>query len=339
MLAERKSPIVDYYELLGVARNASRKEIQSAYRRLARKYHPDVTGGDKAAEEKFKQMNEAHEVLNDRKSRAAYDKWGDQWQYADQLEQMQRRPGGGDVRMDFGGADPLSGADGGFGDVFDRILRGFGSRPGPARGQDLEHAVTVSLAEAYTSTTRTVQLQAMEPCATCGGSGALGSATCHTCQGNGRQPAGRRLEVKIPRGVDTGRRIRLRGKGAPGGRGGPAGDVILTISVADDPRFERRGTALHTDLPVDLATAVLGGEVAVPTVSGQVALRIPEGTQNGRVFRLSGKGMPLLNSDTYGDLFAKLRVVLPEHLSAEQRDLFQRLRALDANGAAEQRTA
>ena len=331
---------MDYYQLLGLARSASHKEIQSAYRRLARKYHPDVTGGDKAAEEKFKQVNEAHEVLSDRKSRAAYDKWGDQWKYADQLEEMQRRPGGGGVRTDFAGADAFGGAaDGGFGDVFDRILRGFGGRAGPERGQDLEHAVTVSLEEAYAGTTRTVQLQAVEPCATCGGNGALGSATCHTCQGSGRRPAGRRLEVKIPRGVDTGRRIRLRGKGAPGSRGGPAGDVILTISVADDPRFERRGTALHTDLPVDLTTAVLGGEVAVPIVGGQVALLIPEGTQNGRVFRLSGKGMPVLNSDKCGDLFAKLRVVLPEQLSADQRDLFQRLRDLDAGGTAEQRTA
>ena len=343
----------NYYQTLGVKPDASQKEIQSAYRRLARKYHPDVTGGDKAAEERFKATNEAHGVLSDAAKRAAYDKWGERWMHAEQLEAMQGRggfPGGaetgaGRVRFEFGGdAGAFQGggfgdaAGGGIGSVFDRLFRGAGrpAAPARARGHDLRHAVTVSLAEAYGGSNRTVQLQRPEPCPTCGGSGRVGDVSCHACQGSGRRAAGTRLEVTIPAGVESGTKVRLRGKGGPGVGGGPAGDVVLEVEVAEDPRFERRGAALHTELPVPLATVVLGGEVMVPTVTGEVALLVPEGTQNGRVFRLSGKGMPVMHSDTVGDLFAKVRVVLPERLSAAQRALFEQLRDFetDAGGAA-----
>jgi curved DNA-binding protein len=310
----------DFYQVLGVDRKASQKEIQAAYRRLARKYHPDVTGGDEAAEDRFKSVNEAHEVLSDETKRAAYDKWGDQWEHAEQLEQMQRqqggfhfRPGGGAREFQFGDAGGAGFDDlgGGFGSVFDRLFRG-GEAAGPRRGQDMEHRVPVSLAEAFQGTTRRIQVQA----------------------GDGAQASGRQLEVTIPAGVETGSKIRLRGKGGRGSGGGPQGDIVLTVEVAEDPRFERKGSALHTDVAVPLTTAVLGGEVEVATMNGSVMLRVPETTQNGRVFRLGGKGMPVLNSDRRGDLFAKVRVVLPEQLNEEERELFRRLETLRDGSAA-----
>ena len=305
----------DFYEVLGVERSASSKEIQAAYRRLARRYHPDVTGGDKAAEERFKAANEAHEVLSDAKKRAAYDRFGDQWMHADQLEQMEQQRGafnpfggagrqGGATTFQFGGGVPFE-ESGGFSDAFERLFRGGGGRPAaPSRGADLEHPVQVSLTEAYHSTTRRIQVPAP------GG----GSRT--------------QLEVTIPAGVETGSKVRLRGKGQAGVNGGPSGDIILVVEVAEDHRFDRRGTALHTEVPVPLTRAVLGGEVEVPTLTGSVLLQIPEATQNGRIFRLNGKGMPVLNAERMGDLFAKVRVVLPEQLSEEERSVFERLRVL-----------
>ena len=305
----------DFYEVLGVERSASSKEIQAAYRRLARRYHPDVTGGDKAAEERFKAANEAHEVLSDAEKRAAYDRFGDQWMHADQLEQMEQQRGafnpfggagrqGGATTFQFGGGVPFE-ESGGFSDAFERLFRGGGGRPAaPSRGADLEHPVQVSLTEAYHSTTRRIQVPAP------GG----GSRT--------------QLEVTIPAGVETGSKVRLRGKGQAGINGGPSGDIILVVEVTEDHRFDRRGTALHTEVPVPLTRAVLGGEVEVPTLTGSVLLQIPEATQNGRVFRLNGKGMPVLNAERMGDLFAKVRIVLPEQLSDEERGVFERLRAL-----------
>ena len=341
----------DYYQALGLKRDANPKEIQAAYRRLARKYHPDVTGGDKAAEERFKAINEAHEVLSDADKRAAYDKWGDRWMHAEQLEKMQAQPGfsgggftqgPGGVRFEFSGdRDPFAGdsvfhdsGGGGFGGIFDRLFRGAGNAPArPTKGEELRNRVTVSLAEAFSGSARTVQVQTQEMCPTCGGSGVVGSVGCHDCQATGRKPVGKRLEVSIPAGVESGTKIRLRGKGGPGRAGGPPGDVVLEVDVAEDPRFERRGAALHTEVAVPLTTALLGGEVAVPTVTGQVVLQIPEGTQNGRVFRLTGKGMPVMKSETTGDLFAKLRVVLPEQIDDEQRRLFEQLRAHETGDA------
>lgn len=339
----------DFYDLLAVGRDASSKEIQSAYRRLARKYHPDVTGGDQEAEEHFKAVNQAHDVLSDKKKRAAYDRWGDQWMHAEQLEKTQRAGGGSHgVRgpgqgnawnFEFSGdpsqfeAREFQDGGGGFGQVFERLFRSGGQGAPAARAAaPLTHEVTVSLAEAHQGSTRTVQLQTYEPCATCGGSGSIGAAVCHACQGSGRHAAGRRLEVKIPAGVETGSKIRLRGKG-PAQPGGRPGDVVLVITVAADPRFERRGSALHSDVPVPLTTAVLGGEVQVPTVDSSVMLRIPAGTQNGRVFRLAGKGMPVLDQDRRGDLLAKAQVVLPESLTSREQELFEELQRIEGDEA------
>ena len=310
----------DYYATLGVTRDATEKDVSAAYRRLARKYHPDVTGGDKDAEERFKQVNEAYEVLSDGEKRTAYDKWGDQWMHAEQLEEMQRQgafggasggPGGFSFTV---GDDPFGGTRGqqdpaGFGNIFGRLFRGFGEAPGgpgPVRGRDIEHAVSVSLAEAFHGSTRTIQVQTQGP--------------------NGAEV--KRLEVKIPAGVENGSRIKLSGKGSPGA-GGPPGDLILVISVGLDPRFERRGADLYTDIPVPLSVAVLGGEVEVPTITSRVALRIPQATQNGRTFRLADQGMPVLNAERRGAVLAKVQVVLPEQLSDEQRRLFEQLRDLE----------
>ena len=336
----------DYYRTLGITRDASPKDVQSAYRRLARKYHPDVTGGDKAAEDRFKAINEAHEVLGDDKKRAAYDRWGDRWMHAEQLDEAQRRGGftagpGSGVRFEFGGqgapfgglGDLFGGGDEG---IFDRLFRGGAAAgPRPGKGEDLRQQVTVSLAEAFSGSTRTVQLQTSEACPTCDGAGRAGRVNCHECRGRGQLRMDKRLEVTIPAGIESGGKIRLRGKGGPGRAGGPPGDVVLEVTVAADPRFERRGSALHTEAPVGLTTALLGGEVIVPTVTGQVALQVPEGTQNGRVFRLAGKGMPVMKSDRAGDLFAKVRVVLPEQIDDERRALFERLRDLESDGGAD----
>ncbi len=319
-------PKRDYYQILSVARSASRKEIQAAYRRLARQYHPDVTGGDKAAEERFKEINAAHEVLSDNKKRAAYDRWGDQWPHAEQLEQMQREreaggfgaPGRGDggpvhfqwPRDGDSGVFTDIGGEGGFGPLFDRLFRAGAGATGPQAGATIEHRLTVSLAEAFHGATRTVQVQTQD----------------------GRS-AGKRLEVTIPPGVETGSTIRLRGKGAPGSQGGPPGDVVLHLTVAEDPRFARKGSTLTTEIRVSLTTAVLGGEATVPTLSGPVALRIPPGTQNGQTFRLAGKGMPVLHSDRHGDLLARVAVVLPQQIPPEMRVLFEHLRDLEGGAA------
>ena len=250
-----------------------------------------------------------------------------------------RRIGASGIHFEFpGDGNPFEGpayedlGAGNVGGLFDRLFQGAG-RPGGvarARGQVLRQPVTVSLAEAYRGSSRTVQVQRPEPCPTCGGSGRVGNVGCHACHGSGRHAGGTRLEVTIPPGVETGTKIRLRGKGGPGTGGGPAGDVVLEVQIAEDSRFERRGAALHTEAPVPLTIAVLGGEVTLPTVTGEIALRVPEGTQNGRVFRLSGRGMPVMNSDKVGDLFAKVRVILPEQLTDIQRALFAQLRDLES---------
>jgi DnaJ-class molecular chaperone len=317
----------DYYAILGVKRGASDKEIRQAYRRLARKYHPDVNAGDKAAEEKFKEINAAYEVLSDGEKRRKYDLYGDQWQYADQFEQARRQ--GGQRWSWSGRGAPFGGFDLGFGDLGD-LLGGLftGTRTRSGRGENVQHMAEVSLAEAYQGTTRVLNMQTEEPCSTCGGSGKLVGAVCHVCQGSGVTMRSRRLEVKIPPGVTDGSRVRVAGEGPrPSGRGGGArGDLYLVISVKPHERFSRRGDDLHTEVEVPLLDAVLGGEAAVPTLKGKAMLKIPPLTQNGRVFRLAGLGMPRLGSDAKGDLYAKVEVVLPADLSPEERQLFEKLK-------------
>ena len=322
----------DYYAILGVKRGASDKEIRQAYRRLARKYHPDVNAGDKAAEAKFKEINAAYEVLSDAKKRRKYDLYGDQWQYADQFEQARRQ--GGQRWSWSGRGAPFGGVDAGdLGDLLGGLFKG--TRPRSRRGENVQHMAEVTLAEAYRGTTRELNMQTEEPCSTCGGSGRLVGAVCHVCQGSGVTMRSRRLEVKIPPGVTDGSRVRVAGEGPrPSGRGGGArGDLYLVVSVRPHERFSRRGDDLHTEVDVPLLDAVLGGEVAVSTLKGKAMLKIPPLTQNGRVFRLAGLGMPHLGSSAKGDLFAKVEVILPADLSPEERELFEKLKKARRVGA------
>ena len=319
----------DYYNILGVKRNASEQEIKQAYRRLARKHHPDVNSGDKSAEAKFKEINEAYEVLSDKENRKKYDKYGDQWQYADQFEQARRQQtpfwdfsqSGDTTSFHFG--DNL-------GSLFDELFGGRRTRTcthrtQPRRGRNIETPVEVTLEEAYHGTKRTLSLQAEELCPSCQGTGQIQNVPCSTCQGFGTVPRLKRLEVKIPPGVKTGSRVRIAGKGQPGYSGGSSGDLYLVISVSPHRLFQRRADDLYVEVPVPLTLAMLGGEVQVPTLKGKLALKIPAETQNGRSFRLAGQGMPHLGNSSRGDMLAKVNVVLPTKLSPQEKELFTRL--------------
>ena len=289
----------DYYKTLGVDRGATEREIKQSYRKLARKHHPDVNPGDKSAEQRFKEVNEAYEILSDKDKRQKYDQYGDQWQYADQFAQA----GKGASPWGFGkaGGTRFFYSEGGMGDLFDDLLGGFGTRTKSQRarsmrGQDMEAPVEVTLEEAYSGASRLITLD------------------------------GRRLEVKIPVGVKNGSRVRIAGKGGPGYGGAESGDLYLVISVKPHKLFERRGDDLYVDVPVPLTVAVLGGEAEVPVPKGgKLALKIPPETRNGRVFRLGGQGMPHLGKSGRGDLLAAVKVVLPTKLSAQEKDLFQQL--------------
>ena len=300
-------PEQDLYTVLGVPRNATSKEIKQAFRKLARECHPDVNPGDDASERKFKQINEAYEVLSDEKDRKAYDKYGRDWKHAEEIEKAGgggrgRSGGSGAWRWASGGGrragfEGFDGPDGVLGSIFG------GGRPAQMRGRDLDHRVDVSLEEAFQGSQRTLTLR-------------------------DQQGRPRRLEVKIPKGVKTDSRVRVAGEGYPGAGGGANGDLYLVVDVLPHTAFDRRGDNLHTDVPVALTGAVLGTEVEVPTLSGKVALKIPPETQNEKSFRLRGKGMPHLKGDGAGDLYAKIVVQLPINLSEQERALFQDLHAL-----------
>lgn len=304
------------YEVLGVKPDASEKEVRSAYRRLARKFHPDVAPNDKAAEARFKEVNSAFEVLSDPKKRAKYDKYGDRWEYADQIEEAQRKQSAsGWARQQgaFGGHTGEGFGDLDFGSVFGSI---FGRDRSAAdlrrRGIDVETPVEVTLEEAFRGTSRTISIAARDPSA-----------------------PPRRLEVRIPPGVKTGSRVRVAGEGHPGSGGAGPGDLFLLVTVLPHSRFERKGDDLLVDVSVPVLDAVLGGEVEVPTVDGRVMLKLPELTQNGKQFRLGGKGMPVLGAaGSRGDLYARVKVQLPEQLSPAERDHFTALRALREGAAA-----
>jgi DnaJ-class molecular chaperone len=328
--------MADLYQVLGVKRGASEKEVRSAYRKLARKYHPDVNPGDAAAEAKFKEINSAYEVLSDADKRKKYDKYGDRWEYADQIEEAQRQRGnvryssgnGGFQQYNVEDLGDLDGLSGIFGQFFGRGGgAGTRARTMSRRGGDVQQPVDVTLEEAYHGTTRTLEMLTPETCPTCGGSGEIAGATCHTCGGAGQVQRPRRLEVKIPAGVGTGSKVRVGKEGQPGMGGGERGDLLLVVNVRPHPRFERKGDDLHEEIEVPLTTAVLGGEAEVPTITAKVMLKIPPLTQNGRVFKLGGLGMPRLNKEGKGDLYAKVRAKLPDKLDDRQRELFDELKA------------
>jgi curved DNA-binding protein len=312
----------DYYKILGVDKNADEKEIKKAYRRLARQYHPDVNSGDKAAEARFKEINEANEVLSDPEKRQKYDALGQDYQRWQQtggasgfdFDQWAARGGPGGTRVSYGDVSDLFGDEAGFSDFFDVLFgsmaaRGAasGARAGrsPAPPRHVEQEVEVTLDEVYHGAQRLMDVD------------------------------GRRLEIKIPAGVKTGSKVRMAGEGLPSGRGGPRGDIYLIIKVLPHPTFERRGDDLHCEVPVDLFAALLGGEVRAPTLSGPVALKIPAGTQAGRIFRLGGQGLPKLRAPAeHGDLFVKVRIVLPDKLTEREQQLVRewaRLRGVAAS--------
>ena len=322
----------DYYEVLGISRAAGEREIKQAYRRLARKYHPDVNAGDKSSEARFKKINEAYEVLSDKGKRKKYDQYGDQWQHAEQFAQAgyQQAP----FQQDFGRGGASFRFEGGdAGDLFSELFGGrFGTRPArPRRGRDIEHPVGVTLEEACHGTGRTIALESGEPCPTCQGTGRIQNVPCSVCRGTGAVSRVKRLEVRIPPGVKEGSRVRIAGKGEPG-RGGANGDLYLKISVKPHRQLERRGDDLYVTVTIPLTVAVLGGEAQVPGIDGKLALKIPPETQNGKTFRLSGKGVPHLGKPGRGDLLVKTGVVLPEKLSTEEKKLFEQIRKLRPEG-------
>jgi curved DNA-binding protein len=310
----------DYYKILGVERSASTEEMKKAYRKLARKFHPDVNPNDEEAERRFKEINEAREVLTDPEKRKKYDQLGSQWQQWQQrgrptsdFDWSQWYTGGGapgGTRVEYRDISELFGEGGfqgaGFSDFFEAIFGGMAGRPGPQtrprqaqvrRGQDYEESVDITLEEAFQGTARLLQI------------------------------GDRRLEVKIPAGVKTGSRVRIAGEGGAGAAG--SGDLFLRINVLPHTTFERKGDNLEREIDVPLYTAVLGGEITVPTLAGRVALRIPPETQSGRTFRLNNQGMPSLrNPNQRGDLLVKVRVRLPEKLTDQEKQLFQELASM-----------
>ncbi len=302
----------DYYKILGVGKTATSAEIKKAYRALANKYHPDKTKGDKAAEEKFKEINEANEVLSDQVKRKKYDQFGADWK---RYEEAGAQPGGFDwSKYASGGAGQTrwtsaQGPDATFGgedvnDLFEMLFgqRG-GQRPGRRstviKGDDLETETTLSLEEAYHGTTRLIQL------------------------------SGQTIKVTIKPGVADQQMLRIAGKGGGGFGGGSSGDLYLTVRIAPHAEFQRKGSDLHRDLPVELYTAVLGGKAQITTLKGKVTVSIPKGTPNGKELRLRGLGMPVYaKKNKFGNLMVKVDIMLPEHLSEEEIDLFKKLAAL-----------
>jgi molecular chaperone DnaJ len=345
----------DYYEVLGVSRNATPEEIKKAYRKLARQYHPDVNKDDPNAAEKFKEVTEAYEVLSDADKRARYDQYG----HTDPTSGM----GGGFDASGFGDF-------GGFGDIFDMFFGGGGRRTGPRRGQDLEYQLEVDFEEAAFGTEKEIVIPRTETCSTCGGSGAKPGTTpdrcavchgtgeqqnvmntpfgrvvnrrvctacqgrgvrisqpCPDCHGNGRKRVRRTVKVKVPAGVDTGTTLRMPGAGETSPNGGQPGDLHIVIHVRPHEVFERDGINVYVDVPLTFVQAALGDEIEVPTLDGKVKLRIPEGTQTGTSFRLKGRGIVRLGgSSTHrGDQHVRVHVLTPTNLTERQRELFREL--------------
>lgn len=342
----------DYYEVLGVERSASEDQIKKAFRKLARQYHPDVNPGNKEAEEKFKEVNEAYEVLSDSEKRQRYDQFGH----------------AGNDPNGFGGFGGFGGVDmGGFGDIFDMFFGGAGARTrGPEKGADLRLDLELKFEDAVFGVEKDVELPRIEECPTCKGSGAKPGTSpiqcskcrgtgqikimqktafghfqtikpcnecegtgrvittpCQECRGQGRVRRVRTLHIKIPAGVDNGSRIRLSGEGEPGQRGGPQGDLYVYLEVRPHEFFQRRGDDIYMDMPITFAQAALGAEIEVPTLEGKATLKIPEGTQSHTTFRLRGRGVPRIRSGSRGDQHVRVEIMTPQNLNEEQKKLLQ----------------
>ncbi len=341
----------DYYKILGVPKKASDEDVKKAYRKLARKYHPDLNPGDRAAEAKFKEINEAHEVLGDPQKRRNYDLYGD--------------PAGPPQTIPSPGFESGSFDFGGFGDFFG----GLGGRPtrsGPIRGEDLEHEVWIAFRDAFQGAKLPISVQRTEICLTCHGSGSGGGTprTCETCQGRGqvesgggffksrhvcphcggsgkvappcaacegrgRNPKREQLTIAIPAGVEPGTRLRVAGKGEAGRRGGGPGDLYLKINVEVHPSFRRQGPNLYLDLPVTFSEAALGAKIEIPTPEGHATIKVPPGTQTGAKLRVKGQGMPIPRSDQRGDLFAEVKVLTPRIGDERSKELLREMAELN----------
>ena len=327
----------DYYKVLGVSKNASAEDIKKAYRKLARQYHPDVnkTAG---AEKRFKEINEANEVLSDPAKRKRYDEIGPDFaRYASagnggpgfQWSYTTNRPGdiGGDFSDFFRTIFGDLGARGqGRGVNIEDLLGGGGGRRGRPRGEDVQASVEITLDEAYHGARKAFTIEGEEACSTCHGSGHANGRACSTCSGTGAQRTRRSIDVRIPAGVKTGQRVRVSGEG--GGQAGSRGDLYLVVTVAPHPLYERKGDDVRFELPITAPEAALGATVEVPTLRGRVSMKIPPATSSGRTFRLPGYGMPRLKGGGGGDQLVRIRIVMPNDLTAEERELYERLKAL-----------
>lgn len=349
----------DYYETLGISKGASDDEIKKAYRREAKKCHPDLHPGDKEAEARFKEINEAYGVLSDAEKKSRYDQFGHAG--------VDPNYGGGGYGGGFDGFD--------FGDIFSDIFGGFGGgnrrRNGPVRGQDTRQVIDITFEEAAFGCKKKITLTQQEKCGTCGGSGAkpgtkpvtcskcggsgqvrtqtrtpLGYMTnvttcpdcrgtgsiisdpCRDCRGTGKVRKTKTIEIDIPAGIDNGQTMQLAGKGEPGERGGPSGDLLITVRVKPHQMFKRDGYNVYIDLPITFVEAAVGATVKVPTLDGLVEYDIPEGTQPGSVFRLRGKGIPYIRGKNRGDEFVTVDVEVPKGLSAKQKELLKEFEAL-----------
>jgi molecular chaperone DnaJ len=347
----------DYYDILGVNRDASEEDIKKSYRKLAMKHHPDRNPDSKDAEEKFKEAKEAYEMLSDKEKRAAYDAYG----HAGVNPQM----GGGGAGM--------GGFSDAFGDIFSEIFGGQqgargGGRSGVYRGADLRYNLEITLEQAARGTETKIRIPTLDECETCHGTGAkpgTSAKTCHTCNGAGQvrmamgpfsmaqtcptchgsgkvipDPCGtcggtgrvkkhKTLSVKIPAGVDEGDRIRLSGEGEAGVGGGPAGDLYVVISLKEHSVFQRDGNDLHCEMPISFTVAALGGEIVIPTLDGEAKIKIPAETQSGQVFRLRGKGIKGVRSNTHGDLMCHVVVETPVRLTERQKELLRELEEIN----------
>jgi curved DNA-binding protein len=305
---------VDYYKTLGIAKNASQEDIKKAYRKLARKFHPDVNPNDKEAHKKFQQINEAHEVLSDPDKRKKYDQYGENWKHADQYEQarqQQQQAGGGFGGFggggfgNFGGGEYTysGGEEGGFSDFFESLFGGARGRRSQAkyRGQDYNAELQLSLTDAYTTHKQTLTIN------------------------------GKNVRITIPAGVENGQQIKLKGYGSPGANGGPNGDLFITFVITNDTGFKREGNDLYKTEDVDLYTALLGGEKTIDTMSGKIKLKVNPETQNGTKIRLKGKGFPVYKKEgQFGDLYITWEVKLPTNLTQKQKDLVTELSKLSS---------
>jgi molecular chaperone DnaJ len=341
----------DYYEILGVKKNSSTDEIKKAYRKLARKYHPDLNPGDKAKEKKFKEINEAYEVLSDSKKKTEYDQYGKSpFEGAQGFEGFRAQ----DFGFGFGGG-------GGGEDIFSDLFGTVRQNDSPLRGHDLETRLEISLEEAFRGVTKSVTLTREKNCKTCRGLGAESSKTCNackgagsvkqkrgvfrlsqpctackgtgkiitkvckTCRGKGSTVATETIKVKIPPGADTGSRVKLRGMGGAGAKGGPAGDLYISLTVSKHPVFKRDGSSIYVDVPITVSEAVLGGKIKVPTLDGTVTMTLPAGTDSGKKFRLKGKGIPNKRTGAAGDEFAVIKIVVPKKVGKKTKEALEEI--------------